>query len=280
MKKWQGGILGAVAAALLSAAPVQAAPSLGAAFDNYNGPVKIKFENWESFDTRDIEVGSINFGVLRVTSIHDADGNALFVSGFMGSPWLTGVFYGIEVTEVTPDGTGFNGKATGGRIDIYLNPTNFDPNQGTGGYGAAGCAIGGSCYNGITNVPGGELVLSLELASGIDPLNSNVTLNADFNTATLPTSGGAQAYYNVIGGSLASKFDTDSLDTPFGKRDMYAENNFCPNGFPGCGTEAGDWQLQSDDPIEGYVIPEPATLAVLGVGLLGLGVAVRRRRRA
>lgn len=276
MKMWQGGILGAVAAALLSAAPVQAA-SLGPAFDNYSGPVEIKFKNWESFSTPQIQEGSENFGVLVVTSITDPLGNPLFNSG--GNQWLTGVFYGITVTEVTPSGSGFNGKATGGRIDIYLNSSNFDASQGLAGYAAGGCAIGGDCYHGITDV-GGELVLSLELASGIDPLNGDVFLNADFNNTTLPASGGAQAYYNVIGGSLASKFDTDSLDTPFGKRDMFATNDFCPNGFPGCGATVGDWQLQSDDPIQAHVIPEPATLAFLGVGLLGLGVAVRRRRRA
>jgi hypothetical protein len=103
------------------------------------------------------------------------------------------------------------------------------------------------------------------------------TLNADFNATTLPTAGTAQAYYNVVGGSLASKFDTDTLPTAFGTRDFFAQNTFCPNGATSCGLPVGDWQLLSNDPIRAFVVPEPTTLAVLGFGLLGLGFAVRRR---
>lgn len=274
MRTWQGGILGAVAAALLGAAPVQAAPSIGT-LDSFNGPVEIKFTNWESF-TNGVTVGSENFGILSIETIKDPLTNtALFQQG-QGGQFLTGVFYGIVVDSVSPDG--LSAKATGGTIKIYLNSSNLTPTLGTAGYTSGACAgsLDFTCYDGIT---GGELVLELELASGVDPLDSDVTLDADFENDEFPPTGKASAYYNVVGGSLKSKFDTDTVSTPHGTRDLFAQNDFCPNGVPSCGPTVGNWQLLSNDPIRGYVIPEPGTLAVLGVGLLGLGMAVRRRRR-
>jgi hypothetical protein len=274
MKMWQGGILGAVAAALLSAAPVQAAPSLGL-LDTFNGPVEIKFTNWESF-TNGLTIGSENYGILSIETINDPLTNTALWQKGQGGVFLTGIFYGITVSSVSDDG--LSAQATGGTIKIYFNTSNLTPGLGTAGYTSGACAgsTDYSCYDGIT---GGELALELELASGIvaDP---DVTLAATFTDDEFPPTGKASAYYNVVGGALASKFDTDTIDTPFGTRDLFAQNDFCPNGVPSCGVQVGDWQMLSNDPIRGYVIPEPGTLAVLGIGLLGLGVAVRRRRRA
>jgi hypothetical protein len=39
----------------------------------------------------------------------------------------------------------------------------------------------------------------------------------------------------------------------------------------------GGWELESSDPIQGVLIPEPATLSLLGIGLAALGFAKRRK---
>lgn len=267
-------IFAAALAIGMATAPAMAAPvfSLG----GYQGPIKIKFSNFENL-TNGLSVDSQNYGIVNITSIADQIGNNLWANGGT-SGYLTGVFNGITINDVSGSAPNVNATADGGHLDIYLNSSSVDAAQGTAGYGNGGCAIGGLCYHTITDA-GGTLFLSLDFAPGADALGN--TLVGTFTTATAPFSGTALGYLDVVGGAYASMFDTNGQTTAIGTlADLLLQNTFCPNGDPNCqagGPAIGDWQLLSDDPVRGSV-PEPGTTALLGLGLVGLFVGMRRRR--
>jgi len=268
--------------ALVLALGVGAAPAFATpvfSVGGYQGPMTIKFKDFESLTNGQTQ-GSLNFGTVNITNITDLIGNNLWTSGGSNG-YLTGVFNGITITGVTNnlDGT-VSTTNSGGHLDIYLSSTQIDPTQGTLGYGAGGCAVGGLCYHTVTDTADGALFLSLDFASGADLLGS--TLVGTFNTSTYPTSGSAHGFLDVVGGSHASMFDTNGQTTALGTAtDLQLDNTFCPNGNANCqaGTPIGDWQLLSDDPVRGR-IPEPGTLALLGLGLFGVYMSTRRRNQA
>ncbi|HXG02584.1 MAG TPA: hypothetical protein VNO23_04105 [Candidatus Binatia bacterium] len=265
---------------VFAATPVLAAPTFS--LGGYTGPIFIKFRNFESFldpDQNGIDPGDENFGIVNITNITDPLGNNLWTSGGSNG-FLAGVFADVIVQSVTPFGGGFDVESTGGILDIYLSSTAPNAGQGHAGYAAGGCAPGDLCYNTISNTADGILFLRLTFASGIDPTDGTVTVDGTFDTSTFPTTGDAAAFANVTGGAFAGMFDSDGLPTAFGPRDVFFTNRFCPNGAPGCfgGVTIGDWQLQSDDPASAIVVTQPATVLLLGTGLLGLATMVRRRR--
>lgn len=255
--------------------------------DGYTGAIKIKFSNWENFTTAPgatPAAGDVNYGIIKITSIESDDGNntPLWSSGQNGAE-LTGVFGGVTLSSVTTIPGGLDLQATGGVLDIYINPVNSfasagGANQGTGGYAPAGCGVGGQCYNGISNIAGGGLFLSLAWASGINPLDSTVTVDGSLDGSTLPGTGDAGGFMDVVGGLYASKFDSNGQPTAFGNRDLFVQNDFCTNGQVGCGVPAqGNWQLLSEDPARASVVPEPGSLALIGLSLFGLAAFGRRK---
>lgn len=275
----------------LAATQASAVPSFSLN-GGYTGAIKIKFSNWESFDTIDPQtglpvVGGHNYGILKISTVESDDGNnTLLWSSGQGGGELTGVFSGITLTAVTPSGGGFDLVSTGGALDLYLNPVGTfagagGANQGNGGYAAAGggCLINQNCYNGISNAAGGALFLGLDWVSGIDPLDATTTIDGGLDGSTFPGTGDAGGFLDVTGGAYAFNFDTNGQSTAFGNRDLFAQNDFCVNGTVGCASPAqGDWQLVSEDPVRAsFRVPEPGTLLLGGIGLLGLGFSKRRR---
>ena len=79
-------------------------------------------------------------------------------------------------------------------------------------------------------------------------------------------------FANIIGGTAAGQFDTDVFGAGL---DIRIE--FEPYGATSP-TDLAGWQVGGDDPIQFTIIPEPASLTLLGLGIAGLA-AWRRKRK-
>jgi hypothetical protein len=266
----------------------------------WDGAVQIKITNAENFSDYNEDgspaVGASNYGVFKVTSIIDPTStNTLWADGAGGAE-LLGAFSGITVKTSTTSGGNTTVDSTDGTYAIFLNPESSFADagaftQGVGGYGITGCSTNENCYDGVSNVAGGSLFLSGNFATVGITSDPSVTVHGTFTSLTNPAVGNAAAYVDVTGGDYQTMFDTNGT---LGGSDLSITNNFCtPGADIGSGQTCylsqaaaggpiadGGWQLASNDPLSGNVtIPEPATITLMGLGLMGMGFGARRRKQ-
>lgn len=277
----------------------------------YLGPVKFKFSNFE--EMRDPSGGASyyvndgngiedNWGVFQVTEIRADDGTNTLLWNGVGvggtNEELTGVFYDIDIQCMVVDSIGqLKVQSVGGRLDVYLDPTpDFDASLGTGGY--YNLLTPGIAHDEYTTATDGSLFLSTVFIPGIDP-NNDSTVDGTFDAGTIPSSGDAHSYLSITGGAYQWMFDTDGysrtyLDDPevagtpppyppLGTvsttilADLHEVHDFISND--GSVTPViADWDLLSEDPVRGTAVPEPATMLLLGSGLIGLAGFVRKKK--
>lgn len=269
----------AVATSLIAAGVLPAAANATIPLGGFTGPVQLNFANYESFITphgaiaSTPQAGDQNFGIFSVFSVT--------TTGFAKSPlWstgtngdvLVGVFNDINVTSVTGSVSNEKTFNTGGVFDLYLVPkSQYLGDLGTAGYGDAGCTIASLCYHGITDTASGQLVLTMDLVSGISAIDPSATLTASVDATNNPPTGQAAFLGNFLG------------DPQFGLS-VSGKDSFCPNdatsGLNKCpGADGTNWALASQDPILASSVPEPTSIAALGTGLLSLGLMGFKRRR-
>jgi len=290
--------LAVFAAAVLTGATVMAAPitlPVSPLFVQYTNNEQFSLSN--SIHSTDATTGAVtsegNWGILQISSIAkgtagiprgsdiQGGGGNVFTDGGPGGPQITGIFYG---TTVNPGGL----SAHGGVVDLYWRDVGA---ANTGADLAAGFnparRLNQNTYTGYAEPlnPGFIFLAQLMYGPGCD---SNPTHNVCTGVAPGTGDGTAKSYQSVnraAGGLWASQLDTDfftlnaNLDPLFPAQDVRTDSNFTRN-------EAGLWDgggdiigLRSNDPVRALVTPEPATLTLFGLGLLGAGFLGRRKER-
>ena len=226
------------------------------------GPVEIKYKNWESLVDKDSDgvnsVGDGYRGLIRLTSIDTPGGAPLWSQSGNGQE-ITGTIEGLLISSITTLAVGYNVQFTGGVIKLYLDSTPEYANPATGLAPAN-----------FVDSDTGNTFLELTFNTGIRPDSPTTTQDSVVSGLTNPLSGTGTFYADVTGGDFASMFNSDAFSTAFGKRDIHARSDIEGPGNFG-------FTLNSDDPAAAQVVPEPGTMALVGIGLLGFAIAGKRR---
>jgi hypothetical protein len=254
-----------------------------------DGPLYIKFDNREQIAIGDgantgyeneinwgvLTVSTINVGTVTGTNVIETSGAAFFTNITSNNAQITGIFYGIEGL---PSGTGGNPfPATGGYLDLYWR--DLDSLAATD-LATAGPDVR-TAQDAATGFTDGELLVRLMFASGIVSTDPTVFIAGSL----VPTPGTgfigvATSYGNVdtsVVGAWTDTLNADWFTTDFGTRDVRFRNIY-EELIPWNDLENGIIGARSTDPATAYAVPEPATLALLGMGLLGMGAVARRRK--
>ena len=244
-----------------------------------------------------------SWGIAQVTEIRLASNNAVIWQSFNspGNPGdnqqLTIMFYGEQDYYTRVAGAQQTTAGVGLTVDLWLQdvgvgftpivptpglrPANADSNGG-----AAGDPFLLSLDASYPTVTDGTRVLSLRSTSGFIRADGDLgglatEFETTFNGTALNGSGLGTSYLDVVGGTLASRYDTNTLTSfipgAIGKKtDISIQFTSTTAGTTGL----GDWLVTSQDPLRAVAVPEPTTvLAGLGCMAPILSSLLGRRRK-
>lgn len=235
------------------------------------------------FETPTVIVGQELSGIGWITAINGA-------AGFCSGCELTYQFGGYHLVDLSPssvydpDGAGPITAADYGLTDPVFDPVTFTINYGkfqfTGGwlkvYVDTTPDFQFDASDSIERATNGDLWLDLQ-AVDTTGNNAGATLNGSLTQLfSQGIAGQGTGLFDVVGGLVAEYLDTN---TQTGGRDLSFSSSFQPNSNTGYVAPDG-WTHFGTAEIHGESIPEPSVLALMGLGLLGLGLSRRQSKKA
>jgi hypothetical protein len=224
-------------------------------------------------------MGSVNpsadtMGIFSVSNISNITaGTTLFTKG-PAQGFITGIFGNLSdrTVEVSCGGFGCSTEAvsSGGFFQLWLHDTDYDPTLGP--MVGAGKDLNAGLYPGVSS---GTLLLSGNFAAGGVLAGDMVsTYFTSYNNNTF--GGNGQGFLDITGGLWAPVFDTNALtNANGGQNDLYLTNTF--DDVNGAASSIG-WTVKSVAQVSANAVPEPSSIALTGLALLGAGVVSRRRK--
>ncbi len=168
---------------------------------------------------------------------------------------LTYVFYDYTLANSITGAPDEDFFFTGGKIDVYVDDSqDFDPfNPSSAGNGLLWLSLVGADGDGDGYTLKGSTTSESTLGVGI--------------------AGQGSGFLNVTGGAAAAYFDTDGQ---IGDTDFLFSSEFQP-----LAEAIDEYTHGGNATITGTTaVPEPGVLALLGIGLIGLGAARRAKKAA
>ncbi len=237
--------------------------------------------------------------ITQITTLTSAGANTLWNSG-EGGDHLGFMLYGaadLSNSGTSPNLNLYNVGATGTGCGSLCNSIYIDMFKRTSDASwttpslRAGPGGGYNAYPGVSD--GLPLWLRLQLVPGIvadDPNTIGIdegttaTLSQSLNSLTLPAAGSGTFYANVIGGSAMASYNSNGfttlLTTTADMLGIFSLTDNTTGSVAGCNPASINCFFGLiRDPVTANVVPEPGSIALLGLGLLVMGGAGLGRRR-
>lgn len=282
MKKILASLAAAFVTAGAAAAPATPLPP---------GPIYLKFTGQEQIAINGAHTWSdgkeINWGVFIISTLEkgdvntprdqiDPNGDSPFFVNKQAGGQITGMFYGIQAGA--PSATN-PFPATGGYLDLYwrdldlLGASSLSNTSGTG----PSIRCGYSCATGFTE---GTFLARLYFDTGMDTGNASNTIVGSVVPSSNGQTGIADSYASVDmnkKGLWSDQLNSDYfLNSLGGERDLRFKNSYNYNSKWNGGANILGFRV--DDPGQAYALPEPGALSLMGLAMIGMGAALRRRR--